>query len=91
MLTPRCPDQYRGCAGAPMTTQQAYSAMYTGDYNLVVHHTANSFPSSPLIGLGFSLGAGVLARYMGEQGERCLLRAGVSLGCPWDIPAMSVV
>jgi predicted alpha/beta-fold hydrolase len=74
-----------------MTTQQAYSALYTGDYNTVVHHTSVSFPSSPLIGLGFSLGAGVLARYMGEQKERCLLRAGVSLGCPWDVPAMSTV
>jgi len=83
--------QYRGCAGSPLTSQQAYSALYTGDYNTVVHQTAASFPASPLIGLGFSLGAGVLARYMGEQGDGCLLKGGISLGCPWDVPAMSEV
>ncbi|KAJ9121639.1 hypothetical protein QFC22_002259 [Naganishia vaughanmartiniae] len=80
---------YRGCAGAPLTSPQYYSAGYTGDYHTVVNYVHARFPQSPLLGVGFSLGASVLARYMGEQGDSCLLSAGCVLGCPWDIPAMS--
>lgn len=81
--------QYRACAGTPLTSPQYYSAGYTGDYHTVVNYVHSRYPQSPLLGLGFSLGASVLARYMGEQGDECLLTAGCVLGCPWNIPAMS--
>lgn len=80
---------YRGCAGTKITSPQFYSAGYTGDYHTVVSYVHSQFPASPLVGAGFSLGASVLARYMGEEGERCALTGGVVLGCPWDIPSMS--
>lgn len=60
-----------------------------GDYHTVVEYIHSRYPQSPLFGVGFSLGASVLARYMGEQGEGCLLTAGCVMGCPWNIPAMS--
>lgn len=81
--------QYRACAGAPLTSPQYYSAGYTGDYHTVVNYVHSRYPQSPLLGLGFSLGASVLARYMGEEGDKCLLTAGCVIGCPWNIPAMS--
>jgi predicted alpha/beta-fold hydrolase len=40
--------------------------------------------------MGFSLGASVLARYIGETSSRCLLSSGIVLGCPWDVPGMSI-
>jgi predicted alpha/beta-fold hydrolase len=81
--------QYRGCASVPLTSPQFYSAGYTGDYHTVVNYVSSRYPESILLGVGFSLGASVLARYMGEEGDRCLLSGGIVLGCPWDIPAMS--
>lgn len=47
-------------------------------------------PHSPLHGIGFSLGASVLARYLGESSDKSLLSSGIVLGGPWDLPRMSV-
>ncbi|CAE6422363.1 unnamed protein product [Rhizoctonia solani] len=33
----------------------------------------------------FSLGANVLVRYLGEEGEKSRLDAGCALGCPWNL------
>jgi predicted alpha/beta-fold hydrolase len=55
-----------------------------------LHYIRTHFPSSPLFGVGFSLGASVLARYLGETGSSSLLSSGIVLGCPWDLPGMSI-
>ncbi|TYJ51641.1 hypothetical protein B9479_007775 [Cryptococcus floricola] len=80
---------FRGCAGVPVTSPQLYSAGTTSDLALALHHIASRFPSSKLLGIGFSLGASVLSRYLGEYGQDALLSSGVVLGCPWDLTAMS--
>lgn len=59
------------------------------DLALALHFIRNRHPSSPLIGIGFSLGASVISRYLGEYGSSSILSAGVVLGCPWDLTAMS--
>lgn len=41
----------------------------------------HKYPDAPLLGLGFSLGANLLTRYLGEEGERSKLKAGAALGC----------
>jgi predicted alpha/beta-fold hydrolase len=43
-----------------------------------------------LHGIGFSLGASVLSRYLGESSSKSLLSSGLVLGCPWDLTSMSV-
>ncbi|WWC85872.1 uncharacterized protein L201_000739 [Kwoniella dendrophila CBS 6074] len=80
---------FRGCAGVPVTTPQMYSAGTTMDLASALHFIRNRYPSSPLYGIGFSLGASVLSRYLGETGESSLLSSGIILGCPWDLNAMS--
>ncbi|OXG51937.1 anon-23da protein [Cryptococcus neoformans] len=80
---------FRGCAGVPVTSCQLYSAGTTMDLALALHFIRNRHPSSPLIGIGFSLGASVISRYLGEYGSSSILSAGVVLGCPWDLTAMS--
>jgi len=44
-----------------------------------------NFPKAPLLGIGFSLGANVLTRYLAEEGENSRLNSGCVLGCPWDL------
>ncbi|WWC66635.1 uncharacterized protein I206_100538 [Kwoniella pini CBS 10737] len=80
---------FRGCAGVPVTSPQMYSAGTTMDLASAVHFLRHRYPSSPLHGIGFSLGASVLSRYLGEVGESSLLSSGIILGCPWDLSLMS--
>lgn len=74
----------------PLTSPQLYSAGTTHDLSLALHYLRTIYPSSPLHGIGFSLGASVLARYLGETGDSSLLSSGVSLGAPWNLPGMSI-
>jgi len=39
------------------------------------------YPRAPLLGVGFSLGANVMTRYLAEEGEKSRLRAGCALAC----------
>ncbi|KAL7418672.1 hypothetical protein Q5752_006355 [Cryptotrichosporon argae] len=80
---------FRGCAGTPLTTPQLYSAGTTVDLHTAVHYLRAAYPLSGLHGVGFSLGASVLARYLGQASTASLLSSGLVLGCPWDLPAMS--
>ncbi|KAK7014882.1 AB hydrolase-1 domain-containing protein [Favolaschia claudopus] len=76
---------YRGCAGVPVTSPQLYSAGYTGDIRQALIYISQRYPRAPLLGLGFSLGANVLTRYLAEEGEKSRLVSGCALACPWDL------
>ncbi|KAF7322957.1 AB hydrolase-1 domain-containing protein [Mycena chlorophos] len=76
---------FRGCAGVPITSGQMYSAGYTGDIRQALIYISNLYPRAPLFGLGFSLGANVLTRYLAEEGEQSRLLAGCALACPWHL------
>lgn len=60
---------------------QFYSAGYTNDLRSALIYISSTFPNAPLHGLGFSLGANVLTRYLGEEGEMSRLRSGLALAC----------
>ncbi|KAI0736968.1 AB-hydrolase YheT [Fomitopsis betulina] len=75
---------FRGCAGVPLTSPQLYSAGHTDDIRIAVMHIANRYPKARLLGIGFSLGANVLTRYLAEEGTRSRLAAGCAVACPWD-------
>ena len=68
-------------AGVPVTTPQLYSAGYTDDLRTALMFIAHHYPKAPLLGLGFSLGANVLTRYLAEEGHRSRLVSGCALGC----------
>lgn len=76
---------FRGCAGVPITSPQLYSAGHTEDYRAAVLYVRTRYPKAPLLGIGFSLGANVITRYVAEEGDKCRLVSAVALGCPWDL------
>ncbi|THU83650.1 hypothetical protein K435DRAFT_733862 [Dendrothele bispora CBS 962.96] len=76
---------FRGCAGVPITSQQLYSAGYTDDLRTALMYISHQYPDAPLLGLGFSLGANIMVRYLAEEGEKSRLSAACSLACPWDM------
>ena len=61
-----------------------FSGGYTGDIRTTLLYVSELYPNAPLLGVGFSLGAGVLTRFVGEEGENCRLTAACVLACPWD-------
>ncbi|KAI9446477.1 AB-hydrolase YheT [Lactarius indigo] len=76
---------FRGCAGVPLTSPQLYSSCHTDDLRQALLYISNRYPRAPLLGLGFSLGANVLTRYVAEEGEECRLTSACVLACPWDL------
>jgi predicted alpha/beta-fold hydrolase len=68
-------------AGTPITAPQLYSAGYTDDLRTALLYITHRFPDAPLLGLGFSLGANVLTRYISQEGEKSRLLSGCALGC----------
>jgi hypothetical protein len=96
----------RGCADAPLRSPRLYSAAATDDLRRVLDHVAATLgaaaaaarmPAPYLLAAGFSLGANVLVKYLGEEGDGPpgappaparpqLLLGAASVGNPWDLP-----
>jgi predicted alpha/beta-fold hydrolase len=64
---------------------QFYSASFTGDLRQVVDHVLGRFPQSNVYAVGWSLGANILVRYLGEETDKCVLSGAVSLCNPFDL------
>ena len=78
----------RGCAGTELVSPQAYNAAYTGDLAQVMSLVHRRLPQSPLLLVGFSLGANVVTKYVAELSltpDRTLVTACVALANPWDM------
>lgn len=76
---------YRSCSGTLNQTAYTYHAGFTDDVHLVVQQLAAWFPAAPLGAIGFSLGANILLKYLGEQGRQCRLQTAVAISPPFFI------
>ncbi|KAJ2050029.1 hypothetical protein H4S04_002854 [Coemansia sp. S16] len=81
---------HRGTSKTPLTTGKLYDARDTGDFCDIIQGLKNSYPQAPLVGVGFSMGANLLTRYLGEQGSKSPLAAGIAICCPFDMHALAV-
>ncbi len=68
-------------AGVPLTSPQLYSSCHTDDLRQALLYISHRYPRAPLLGLGFSLGANILTRYVAEEGEECRLISACALAC----------
>ena len=68
-------------AGVPLTSPQLYSSCHTDDIRHALLYISHRYPQALLLGLGFSLGANVLTRYVAEEGEECILISACVLAC----------
>ena len=81
---------YRGCGGVPLAAPRGFSGAYTNDIRFVVHKLASRLaPGVPLLLVGFSLGANLVTKYLGEEGlngtlPSCVM-GGAALGNPLHI------
>ncbi|KAI8320541.1 AB-hydrolase YheT, partial [Martensiomyces pterosporus] len=78
---------HRGSGRTPLTSPLFCSIHDTGDIREMALHMRMRYPNAPLVAVGLSLGANVLAKYLGEEGSSCPLAAAVTVGCPFDMTA----
>jgi predicted alpha/beta-fold hydrolase len=69
----------RGCNGTQLVTPQLFCANYTDDVRQVVWHLQRRLPNAPLCAMGFSLGANILVKYLGEEAADCPLAAAIAV------------
>ncbi|KAJ2888403.1 hypothetical protein FB639_000664 [Coemansia asiatica] len=77
----------RGVNGVELATPIAFHGGMTDDLREFVQYIARTRPNAPLIGIGFSLGANILTKYVGEEGDQCRFVAAASVCNPFDIDA----
>ncbi len=75
---------YRSCSGEINLTPTSYHAGLTDDVDFVVSQLKRWFPQVPFGAIGFSLGANILLKYLGEQGERVRFETAVAVSPPFS-------
>ncbi|PIA13362.1 AB-hydrolase YheT [Coemansia reversa NRRL 1564] len=76
---------HRGSGRTPLTSSKLYNAYDTSDLHEIVQYISESFPRARLVCIGFSMGANILTRYMGEEGDHSKLSAAIVISCPFDM------
>ncbi|USD37922.1 MULTISPECIES: hydrolase [Ferrimonas] len=77
----------RSCSGVMNALPRTYHSGETGDLAQVLTHLTQRYPGHPLRAVGYSLGANVLCKYLGETGDASLLERGVAVSPPLDLAA----
>ncbi|XP_044511681.1 embryogenesis-associated protein EMB8-like [Mangifera indica] len=76
---------HRGLGGVSVTSDCFYNAGWTEDTREVVGYLHQEYPKAPLFAVGTSIGANILVKYLGEDGERTPLAGAVAICSPWDL------
>jgi pimeloyl-ACP methyl ester carboxylesterase len=74
----------RGCGGLDLMTSHAMHGARTCDLKGAIEHIHRKLPRSRLFGMGFSLGAGVMLKYLGQEGGNTCLEGAYCVSPPWD-------
>jgi len=74
----------RGCGGVPLTTSLPFDGQRTLDFHETVQLVHSRYPKSPLLAMGFSLGAGLLIKYMGDYASITPVKGAIAVSPPWD-------
>jgi predicted alpha/beta-fold hydrolase len=76
---------YRSCSGELNRTSTLYHAGKTDDVAHVLAWLDKLFPDVAKGLVGFSLGANMLLKYLGEQGDKALVQAAAAVSPPFDL------
>jgi predicted alpha/beta-fold hydrolase len=78
---------FRSCSGEPNRALRFYHAGDTADLAAVLRHLRGRVADVAFGAMGFSLGANVLLKYLGERGDGSAVRAAVGISVPFDLMA----
>jgi predicted alpha/beta-fold hydrolase len=82
---------FRTCGTEPNRLPRSYHSGETSDTRFVIEQLATAFPTAPLGVMGVSLGANVLCKLLGEDGDRLSenVKAAVAMSTPFDLARAS--
>jgi len=72
---------HRGCSGVPNRLARSYHQGNTQDFNYFI----NQLSDIPRFVVGYSLGGGILLKWLGEQGNQAPLIAAVAVSVPFQL------
>lgn len=76
---------HRGLGGVSITSDCFYNAGWTEDVRVVIDYLHDRYPKAPLFAVGTSIGANILVKYLGENGEKVPVAGAVAICSPWDL------
>lgn len=76
---------FRGCSGRVNRLARAYHSGETGDLAFIVEHLRKVTGQYPYAAIGYSLGANVLLKWLGETSEKNPLRKAVAVSVPFRL------
>jgi len=74
---------FRGCSGMPNDRNRSYHSGDTGDLQQVISHMQQQSQRKVYAVIGFSLGANVLLKWLGEQAENAPVLRAVAVSVPF--------
>jgi len=77
----------RSCSGEPNRTPQFYHSGQSIDLRRMIRNLSKTIEDKPFAVVGFSLGANILLKYLGEEGSNSPLSAAVAVSVPFDLSA----
>jgi predicted alpha/beta-fold hydrolase len=81
---------FRGCSGDQNNTFGSYHSGSTEDVAQVVKHLKNVDKYEEIFLVSYSLGANVMLKYMGEEGDQSLVKASVAVSVPSNLEDCAV-
>ena len=80
----------RGAAFSSLATAKAFSAEANSDVRCAIQAVCSAYPGAPIVAAGFSLGANILFRFLGDPSSQpCPVKAAVSICNPLDLQRTS--
>lgn len=76
---------HRGLGGVSMTSDCFYNAGWTDDVRKIIGYLHCQYPNAPLLAVGTSIGANVLVKYLGEDGDSVPIIGAAAICSPWDL------
>ncbi|KAF8779410.1 hypothetical protein HU200_002679 [Digitaria exilis] len=76
---------HRGLGGISITSDCFYNAGWTEDLREIVNFLHQKYPDAPLFTVGTSIGANIVVKYLGEEGESTPVAGAASICSPWDL------
>ncbi|KAL6512093.1 hypothetical protein OROGR_021690 [Orobanche gracilis] len=76
---------HRGLGGVSVTSDCFYNAGWTEDARQVINFLHQEYSAAPLFVVGTSIGANILVKYLGEDGENVPIAGAAAVCCPWDL------
>jgi len=73
---------FRGCSGRDNLMPRSYHSGDTQDTREFIENLKKRYPKAKLFGVGYSLGANMLLKFLGEEREDAFLDAAVAVSAP---------